>query len=128
MHVAFVVQESQGFQDISGAVLDHPHGAALVAGVQQQLGHTDVQQLQQQTARWAIGRVVVGEHTVECHYNETQGQASVTSMQPAPSPTPHHKSCGRQLRCFVKGDVQKDGEPGRKKQGKISHVTPMSSR
>lgn len=85
MHIAFVVQESQGFQDISGAVLDHPHGAALVAGVQQQLGHADVQQLQEQTARWAIGRVVVGEHAIECHYNETHGQASVTSTQPAPS-------------------------------------------
>lgn len=72
MHVAFVVQESQGFENISGAVLDHPHGAALVAGVQQQLGHTDVQQLQQETARWAICRVVVGEHAVQRHYSQTQ--------------------------------------------------------
>lgn len=128
MHVAFVVQESQGFQDISGAVLDHPHGAALVAGVQQQLRHADVQQLQQQTAGWAIGRVVVGEHAVECHYNKTQGQASVTSTRPVPSTTPRHKSCGRQHRCFIMGAVQRDREPGRKKQGKTSHITPMSFR
>lgn len=67
MHVAFVVQESQGFENISGTVLDHPHGAALVAGVQQQLGHADVQQLQQETARRAIRRVVVGEHAVQSH-------------------------------------------------------------
>lgn len=72
MYVAFVVQERQGFKNVSGAVLDHPHGAALVAGVQQQLGHTDVQQLKQKTARWAIRRVVVGEHTIQCHYGETQ--------------------------------------------------------
>lgn len=72
VHVAFVVQESQGLEDISGAVLDHPHGAALVAGVQQQLGHADVQQLQEEAARRAIRRVVVGEHTVQRHYGETR--------------------------------------------------------
>lgn len=127
MHVAFVVQESQGFQNISGAVLDHPHGAALVAGVQQQLGHADVQQLQQQAAGRAIGRVVVGEHAIQCHYNETQGQASVTSTQPASSTAPEHKSCRKQLRCFVAGDVQRDREPERKKQGKTSHATPAGS-
>lgn len=118
MHIAFVVQESQGLQDISGTVLDHPHGAALVAGVQQQLGHADVQQLQQQTAGRAIGRVVVGEHAVERHCNETQGQALVTIpslLTTTPGAAPVLCNICVMLR-----------EPGRKTQGKTSHVTPRA--
>lgn len=98
MHVAFVVQESQGLQDIPGTVLDHPHGAALVAGVQQQLGHADVQQLQEQTARGAVGRVVVGEHAVECHCNETRGQAWVTNL-----PVLHTTRMQQAARVFCNG-------------------------
>lgn len=50
MDIALVVKKSQGLQNVAGTVLDHPHGAALVTGIQEQLGDTDVQEFQQQTA------------------------------------------------------------------------------
>lgn len=102
VHVAFVVQEGQGFQDVAGAVLDHPHGAALVAGVQQQLRHADIQQLQQQAAGRAVGRVVVGEHAVQSHCSETgwKPRSGATAPRPCSSPPPptELQSCGRQRR------------------------------
>lgn len=101
VHVAFVVQESQGLEDIAGAVLDHPHGAALVAGVQQQLGHADVQQLQEETARRAIRRVVVGEHTVQRHYGETRmtgiGSEQLRGHRATPLYSTTRKSCGNSV-------------------------------
>lgn len=37
MDITLTMQESKGLQHISGTVLYHPHGTALVAGVQEQL-------------------------------------------------------------------------------------------
>ena len=68
--VALAVKEGEGLQHVPGAVRDHPLGAALVAGVQEQLRHADVQELQQQAARRHVRGEVDGEDSVQSHWEE----------------------------------------------------------
>lgn len=50
MDIALMVKKSKGLQDISGTVLDHPHGATLVTGIYKQFRNADIQEFKQQTA------------------------------------------------------------------------------